>query len=280
MKNNVAVLLTCHNRREKTLACLGTLSAAALNCDIYLVDDGSTDETAKYIKKEFPNVVIINGNGNLYWSRGMYVAWEKAICTGEYDFFLWLNDDLELYPHFFAELMECFSIAKKDCIISGIIEDFGKKEIIYGGYGKNKKLLTPTGNLQNITYMNGNVVLVPKAVVSRIGIIDPVFHHGGGDIDYGFTARENGIEIFTTRICVAKGYKNDFCRVRKWNVSVFTRFKVLYSPVGTPPGIEFYFRKKHFGLTNAILYYIFLHFINILSDSLIKLIWGNKYVDK
>lgn len=46
-KKFLAVLMTCHNRRETTLKCLNTLynQEGATNIDmaVYLVDDGSTD---------------------------------------------------------------------------------------------------------------------------------------------------------------------------------------------------------------------------------------------
>ena len=54
---------------------------------VFLVDDGSTDGTSQAIKEKFPQVNIINGN--LYWSRGMHIAWEKAIIDDlNYDFYL------------------------------------------------------------------------------------------------------------------------------------------------------------------------------------------------
>lgn len=58
--------------------------------------------------------------------------------------------------------------------------------------------------------MNGNVVLVPKSVVDKIGIINPIYHHDLGDVDYGLTAQENGIKVYATRIPIASGYSNNF----------------------------------------------------------------------
>jgi GT2 family glycosyltransferase len=128
--------------------------------------------------------------------------------------------------------------------------------------------------------MNGNVVLVPKSVMDKIGILDPVFHHDLGDVDYGLRAIKAGIKVFSTRKAIALGYSNHFCRVRKWNTSLINRFKRLYSPLGSPPKTNFYFRKKHFGIINAYVYWIYLHMINILSDKMATIIWGDLYHDK
>ena len=276
---NIAVVLTCHNRKDKTFKCIKSLQESLPQCKVYLTDDGSTDGTSDCIRKSFPEVHIIHGNGNLYWSRGMYTAWKEAL-KGNYDYYLWLNDDIELYPFFFQELMDCTHLVSQSCIVSGLIENFEKTKILYGGSDFEKKLIQPNPIPQEIVFMNGNVVLVPKEVVEKIGIIDPIYYHDLGDVDYGLLAQKNGIKVIATRRAIASGYSNNFCRVRKWNSTFKERFKKLYSPLGSLPSINFYFRKKHFGILNAFTYMIYLHFLNILPDWIVVLIWGDFYKDK
>lgn len=97
---NIAVLLTVHDRKNKTLRCLENLYKQVLpnylRLDIYLTDDGCTDGTPEAIKRQFPKVHIIKGDGNLFWNRGMYRAWEEA-AKQDYNFYLWLNDDSYLF---------------------------------------------------------------------------------------------------------------------------------------------------------------------------------------
>ena len=275
---NIAVILTCFNRKEKTLNCLSSLFKVISSCDVYLTDDGSKDGTSEAVKKQYPNVQIIKGKGDLFWSRGMYTAWKKAL-EKKYDFYLWLNDDIEVYPYFLEELLKCYQLSNTNCIVSGIIEDEKREKILYGGSDSDKKIIIPNGEPQDITFMNGNVVLVPQNVVDSIGIIDPIYHHDLGDVDYGLTARKAGIKVVSTTRPIALGYSNDFCRVRKWDTNIFNRFKKLYSPLGSNPKINFYFRKKNFNLQNATAYWIFLHIINLLPDAIIQKIWKDKYID-
>lgn len=275
----IAAILTCHDRKVKTLACLESFFKICPEADVYLTDDGCTDGTADAVASQFPDVRIIVGDGNLFWARGMYTAWKEAI-KRDYDYYLWLNDDVELYPDFMQELMECEVQGGGNCIISGLIADKESGQVIYGGSDAQKRLLAANGSLQEITHMNGNVVLIPKAVVAKIGIMDPKLHHDLGDVDYGLTAIENGIKVYTTRKPIALGYTNNYCRVRKWNATLVKRFKRLYSPLGGNPPVNFYFRKKHFGIVNATTYFLFLHLINILPDRIIVMIWGDAYKDK
>jgi GT2 family glycosyltransferase len=273
----IAVLLTCFNRKEKTRKCLNQLFNLKNDLDIYLVDDGCTDGTSEIILKEFPQVNLIKGSGNLFWNKGMNLAWEHA-ARNDYDYYLWLNDDVVLYENCFEELFYCVTLTENKAIISGIIESSDKKETLYGGYDFNKKLIRPNGTLNLIRNLNGNVVLIPKKVYNVLGNLDMHYHHDLGDVDYGFRAQNSNIGVYTTRIAIASGEKNDICRVRQNNTTILKRFKRLYAPLGANPGIIFYFRNKYFGFINASIYVLFLHFINILPDKLNVLLFGNRYV--
>lgn len=261
----IAFLLTCHNRKEKTKHCLCSLFEVLPDAKVYLVDDGSTDGTSEMITSCFPSVNLIKGDGNLFWSRGMHKAWTEANKYG-YDFVIWLNDDLILYDYFLDELFDCYYSTNPNTIITGIIVDRDTKEVIYGGYDKEGRLLQIDGKIQSAHEMNGNVVLVPKCVVDTIGIMDSKFHHTGGDTDYGYTAKENSIQVLTTKRAVAEGYINHFDRIHKWGTNLLERIKFLYSPLGDTPFIEFYFQKKHFGLANAIITYFYIHILCLLPD--------------
>ncbi len=82
----IAVLLTCFNRVEITKLCLNTLKSHQELYDVFLVDDGSTDDTNSVVKSMYPFVHVVDGSGDLFWSRGMHVAWKRAANTYDYDF--------------------------------------------------------------------------------------------------------------------------------------------------------------------------------------------------
>lgn len=274
--NSYAILLTCFNRKETTLRCLSRLFELIDNVDVYLVDDNSSDGTFEAVAIQFPQVNIIKGNGNLFWNRGMHLAWEHA-SKKDYEYYLWLNDDVILYPNCFQELYDCANDTKNEAIIVGIIETVEKDKTLYGGTDKNKKLIQSNGKLNPITNMNGNVVLISKYVFKILGNLDPTYHHDLGDVDYGLRAQKNGIKVYTTRIPVGRGDLNNLCRERIKNTTLRKRFIKLYSPLGSNPNINFYFRKRHSGVFNAISYFLFQHLLNILPDSIVNVIFGKKY---
>lgn len=275
MDHRIAVLMTCFNRVDYTVKCLKQLFDISSDLDVYLVDDGSNDGTYKIISSNFPKIKILKGTGNLFWTRGMALAWSNA-SNLNYDFYLWLNNDVFLFNSAFKELFSVSSELDHKAIISGIVND-EKGYSIYGGYDANKKLIQSNGRINYISYLNGNVVLVPKHVFDLLGNFDPNFHHDLGDVDYGLSAIKFGIRVVTTRHPVSIGVQNNICRERMNNASLFTRFEKLYSPLGSPPSINFYFRKKHKSLINAIIYFMFQHFLNLIPDNLNNHLFGTKY---
>lgn len=271
MKYQIAILLTCHNRKNVTVRCLSRLRQINSGVDVYCVDDASTDGTADSIRDNFPNIVLIQGDGNLFWCRGMNLAWKTARLKKDYDFYVWLNDDLLLFENAFDELLECSKINNHRAIIGGIIQGIESGKAIYGGFNENHQILCPNGLMQNIHNLNGNFVIIPKYVFNKLGFFDDYYHHDIGDVDYGLMAKESGIPVLTSRCFIGsteENLKGSGLRIRKENVNILKRFKKLYSPLGCNPFIDFHFMKKHKGIVWAVLDFLYLHFINILPDYL------------
>ena len=133
----VAVLLTCHNRKDKTLQCLNALYAQqGLDVDykieVFLVDDASTDGTTAAVRLQFPDVTIIQGDGTLYWNRGMHKAWDTASKTKDFDYYLWLNDDTFLFVNAIESLLAGAEFSNQKSVICGCTLSLETNTISYG----------------------------------------------------------------------------------------------------------------------------------------------------
>ena len=78
----VEIITPVHNRRDITLQCLKSLArinSNALDIHIIIVDDGSTDGTSEAISANYPQVEIIKGDGNLWFTAGTNRGIEAAL---------------------------------------------------------------------------------------------------------------------------------------------------------------------------------------------------------
>ncbi|HKJ79689.1 MAG TPA: glycosyltransferase family 2 protein [Prolixibacteraceae bacterium] len=259
MKNlkitNIAVLITCHNRRNKTLASLDRLYVAAYSSDfevdVYLVDDGSTDGTGEAVKTKFPHVTIIQGDGQLYWSGGMRLAWEMALQRKIYNYFLWLNDDTMLFDEAISEMVNNAEQAKREdgkpaLIVGSCLNTIDSQSFSYGGRNKSGPVI-PNGKLQPCTLINGNAVLVPFEIYQIVGNISEDYTHSMGDFDYGLRVIRDGFNCYVSREFIAVCKVNDKPAWQNPKTPFMKRWKLLHSPKGLNI-IEYNkFRKKFWG---------------------------------
>lgn len=208
----VAVIMACFNRREKTLSCLRSLFAAAggqegLRLTVYLSDDASPDGTAEAVARQFPAVVVLHGSGSQYWCGGMRQAMAAAIASGPSDYYLWLNDDVLLFPESLRTLLHTADSEGRRLgeapIVVGATRDPVSGKTSYGGRTQSRPLrplyldmVEPGDVPRRCTTMNGNCVLLPRSAVDRLGNLDPAFVHGLADWDYGLRATRAGVPIF------------------------------------------------------------------------------------
>jgi GT2 family glycosyltransferase len=206
----IAVLMTCHNRREKTLACLAALRANALpagcSVEVFLVDDGSTDGTAAAVGTRFPDTRVLAGDGNLYWNGGMRKAFEAAR-RGDYYAYLWLNDDTLLYPDALARIVATARERQRaigaDAVVVGSTCDAATGQLTYGGVVRAARwrpmafrMVEPADAPVECESMWGNCVLIPDSIARAVGNLDPDFAHAMGDVDYGLRVCAAGFRIW------------------------------------------------------------------------------------
>lgn len=265
-KPTIAVLLTCHNRKDKTNQCLRALYIQqGLNEDfkleVFLVDDASTDGTGEALKNQYPKVNIILGNGNLFWNRGMHLAWKTASATKDFDYYLWLNDDTFLYENAINNMLEVAEETQNQAAICGCTFSLQSKKISYGGNSKEGFLLIPNGGLQETYSFNGNVVLIPNFVSNKVGILDPIFPHAIGDFEYALRIRKYQLKSFISKDFVGSCEGSE--KLPNWcstSLQLSKRIQSLYSPLGNShPYYFFIFELKYYGLFTAIKHSITIH---------------------
>ena len=205
----VAAVLAAYNRKDLTLACLRSLRAqqvAGVALDAFALDDASSDGTAAAIAEEFPEITLLHGNGKLYWNGGMRRAFAAAM-AGDYDYYLWMNDDTKLDDGALAVLLDTERQLRERgheaVIVAGSTRHPDTGELTYGGVVRSHRwrpmrseLVEPGDTPRPCDTMNGNATLISRPVVRRVGNIDPAFVQCMGDFDYGLRARAAGCSVW------------------------------------------------------------------------------------
>ena len=247
------MLLTCHNRAETTLRSLLFFKKAALGLryDIFLVDDGSSDGTGAKVRKEHSDVHVIDADGSLYWAKGMCLAWETAAKHADYDFYLWLNDDLMLKMGAIAGLLADYEMTR-GVIVGACSDDLSETSCSYGSSDIRDVKIIPNGTPQLATgWLNGNLVLIPRDVYKRIGMISGEYTHARADYDYAERLKKAGIPF-----CCSSRYvgvcKNDFAD-RMRNKTLCERILMMRKPSYWNIHDLWLFKRRYYGFLKATL---------------------------
>ncbi len=210
LRCRIAAVLCCFNRRRQTLEAVECLLAQVLpenvGIDMFVTDDGSSDGTAAAIRSRHPAATILEGDGTLFWNGGMRRALERAF-AGDYDFYLWLNDDTCLYPDTVRRMLDTHPPARHGtgtgtaAIVVGSTRDDGGVTT-YGGEVRTRRLrplalrlVVPAAAAQRCDTFNGNCVLVSRRAAAVLGNLDAGFAHAMGDTDYGLRALRAGVPM-------------------------------------------------------------------------------------
>ena len=256
----IAALVTTFNRKDKTLSCLKHVFAQELSKDdtieVFLTDDGSSDNTAEAVRRDYPSVHIYEGSGNLYWAGGLRHSWNKARANGCYDFFFLINDDTTLEHDALSRLVSLHNYYKWDAdleiIAIGSTKDAETGKISYGGKKLNSKnspkytTVFSDSQPQECDFGNANIMLVPDKIVDRVGILAEKYIHGIADYDYTQRAQKLGFKSI-----VAPGVLG-FCHDdhgHNWmpqKSGLRARIKYLYHPKGLAYNEYLYFIRCHF----------------------------------
>lgn len=251
MTVRVVVLMTAHNRRATTVACLERLRDQR-PCDadirVVLVDDASTDGTARAAARVGLPLQVIRGPGDLYWAGGMQWA-DMAAVRQAPDAFVWLNDDVLLDQD---AVLRMLAVAAQypEAIVVGATRSSVDSSLTYGGrrrastwHPQRFELLPLSDRVQTADTFNGNVVLVPMGVRQLVGPIDGRFPHAYADDDYGLRARQHDVQILqapgTVGVCERNQQVAPIRGLRSWRTAQASK--------GTPLAAQIRFFRRHGG---------------------------------
>lgn len=254
------IIIPVYNRREVTLANLRLLRSQGIlsRHKVTVVDDGSTDGTSESISAEFPDVTLLKGSGDLYWTGAMEMGMRHAIASGA-DCCVWLNDDLAMdegaIDAVVSLAMQTGAITSGQGVVDhGVGEPWFYPALKKGKSGVDAEAMPPTA-LEPYPgdTCRGNLVAIPAGVVGKIGYPDGKnVPHVGGDSDYGLRATAAGLGLLT--LPTARFYEKEAIRDdnRSWLLGTRPLSKIWKESLSKRgalyPRMVFTYNTRHWGL--------------------------------
>lgn len=259
MKKSILGLMTCYNRKEKTMNALRNLIQGnpEISFSFMAADDGSSDGTYEELAK-FPRTRVIRGDGSWFYSGGMRAVIEEAKKEKQiYDYCLFFNDDVDFHESAIEKLCK----KERNVIWVGPTSD-EEGNLSYGGVLKTSKwrpnpeiIMADNSMGRECDTFNANCVLIPWDIFIKLDNIDQVYTHSMGDFDYGFSAKRKGYVLKVSDEFVGICPDNPVgVSWRNTELSRKERLRRKESPKGLPTKEWFYYLKKNYNIVTAVIY--------------------------
>lgn len=259
---SVAIIILNWNGWRDTLNCVSSCQKLSWpNYSILVVDNGSTDDSEKYLRQNLPaDVAIIQSGANLGFAGGNNHGIRRAIQGGaEY---VWLlNNDTEVDPEALTCLVAAMENGPEVGIAGSKIYYFDNPRTIWfaGGMWRKGRLhwlqrganQTDDGQFDQLTTVDavsGCSMLVRSAAIHKIGLMDENFFLYWEDTEWCARAQKydyqvvfvpqsrvwHKISVSTVQSSFSQYYyftRNGFFFLRQydlWMIPVFCLYNVLF----------------------------------------------------
>jgi len=175
------------------------------NFDITVTEDGSTDGTYEAIRQQFPEVTVLCGDGNLWWTGAINMALEYILPRAEDgDYILTLNNDVTFQEDYLGNLAEAANVRPGWLIGSVSLDKDNPERVVNAGVYVDWRTRKRTmGRFKQGPYFNDHVnrlsgrgALIPVKVYHEVGLYDSRhLPHYAGDTELAIRAKCRGFSV-------------------------------------------------------------------------------------
>ena len=204
---NVYVLIPVFNRVKYTKTIINCLRSQTLkNLKVYIVDDGSTDGTGAWLKKQ-SDINTINGTGSLLWTGAINLGLKTILKKANLqDWLLLINNDVEINNNY-VEVMHKIAKNNYPAALGSILKN-KKGQIVSIGPKINvqnlkikdlyefKDVFQKSKLLKNIDALSGRGVIYPiKSIIETSRINRFIFPHYFADYALSMRIKKKGYDL-------------------------------------------------------------------------------------
>ena len=182
----VLVIIVSYNFERWIDRCLGSLRSSEHPVDTVVIDNASQDQTLRRIKKDYPEVRLIESKTNLGFGQANNIGMKMALEEGYTHVFL-LNQDAWIDPNTIGTLVDLSQRHPSYGILSPV-HLTGKGDKPDPGFGHYAELQTlqdlPSEDILQVPFVNAAFWMIPIHVLQKVGGFCPLFYHYGEDKDF------------------------------------------------------------------------------------------------
>lgn len=255
----VAVVVPVHNRLSSTTRLLSELRRSEHDeALVVVVDDGSTDHTSDYLRKHQPDVIVLPGSGDLWWSGAVNVGCRYAIEKGADVLILFNNDNVRVSPNCISDLVRCVNTFA-GCSSSVVLMAESRRVIHAGGFlrwpfrgiefRESGEIYRAEDRVVECEWLPGMSLAFSATLFTQLGGFDEkAFPQYCGDTDFTLRALAEGNPCvvsysswvsndhtstglhFYSRVSLPSFFAGLFSRRSSYQVSTTFRFARRYCP--------------------------------------------------
>lgn len=196
----IAIVIPVHNRVHLTLQCLTSLARQTYReFRILLIDDGSTDGTNEVVKRHFPELEVLHGDGNLWWTKATNFGISHVLQElGDGDYILTLNNDLVVPNDYLEKMISCAARHPQAILGSLSVDKKDKNRILWAGSTELPMLRQSIlSGIWQVNELPGRGMLIPVSVFTEVGLFDDKdFPQYAADYDFSLRAKKQGYSLF------------------------------------------------------------------------------------
>ncbi len=211
---DISVILVSYNTIEMTKKALGDLFASVgnLKMEVFIIDNASVDNSAEILRREYPNVTLIENKKNVGFGRANNQA--LPLTRGRY--VLLLNTDAFVRPDTISKTVQ-YMEAHSKCGILGV-KLLGSDGILQPScrffptpwniflersnlkrFFKHTKLVDDMSwdhaSVKYCDWVPGCYYLIRKEVIDQVGLFDPRYFLYYEEVDHCLVAKRAGWEV-------------------------------------------------------------------------------------
>ena len=209
----VSLIVPSYNGGKDVLECLHSIFDLDFkDFEVILVDNGSTDDSARVAGKSFPEIKVIHLDRNVGYGKAVNfgIANSKGLYVG------FLDNDVAVSLSWLSELLRVIEVDDTIGIVGGLVYAYSTGNIVYNGGGlvdmRNGHVrvlgvgLRDFGQFRGsrqVDWVSGASILVRRQLLERVGFFDEGYVFYRDEVDLCVKARCLGYRVMFTHRAVS-----------------------------------------------------------------------------